>query len=103
MENQTNRDYSQEDRNPQDKQSQEFYPRQDSELSTDETQHRNPEVGGAPAAYPDSITDTSHENKNFDGVVADNDLIPNPDDFDEGDFDGSSEDNERDATRTPGL
>lgn len=29
-------------------------------------------------------------------------LIPNPDDFDEGDNDGG-EDNERDATRTPGL
>ncbi len=29
-------------------------------------------------------------------------LIPNPDDFDEGDNDGA-EDSERDATRTPGL
>lgn len=100
MENQTNRDYSQEDRNPQDKQSQEFYPQQDSELATDETQRRSNEVTGAPAAYPDNV---SASQDNFEGVVADNDLIPNPDDFDEGDSDGTSEDNERDATRTPGL
>jgi hypothetical protein len=84
MENKKNKEYGQNDQFPQ-------------ETETSNSEMRDQDVMGnrRNVGQVSHITTAQSSDDNMN-------LIPNPDDFDEGDNDGG-EDSERDATRTPGL
>ncbi len=113
----THRDYGHNDRTSQDQHSKNYTPQQnrdsnESRNAIDESNtdsQRSPENGrdsNVPGSNSGSYTTNTSDadiDSNFDGDIEDEEnLIPNPDEYDEGDSDGTY-DTERDATRTPGL